>query len=452
MKDLTKGSPLKLILFFTFPLFIGNLFQQLYNFSDILIVGQTLGVKSLAAVGATGSLNYLIIGLSTGLTTGLSIVTATRFGARDYRGVRRSFAAGLIVSLIFTLILTVITLTFIDPILHVMETPTEIYAQAKQFIMVIFIGIFATMAFNFLSNEIRALGDSKTPLWFLMIGTVINVILELLFIIVFHWGVKGAAWATVISQIISGVLCVIYIYRSFPMLQLHRVDFVDCTKELRTQLKFGLPMAFQSSIISVGSMIMAAALNSLGTTSVAATTSASKVDQLATLPMMSFGITMATFAAQNFGAGEYDRIIKGVKQSLIASISFSIVVGFLIILGGKYVVMLFVGSGETAVLKLSQVYFNIVGVSYWLLAILFIIRYTLQGLGKSVVPTLAGIAELVMRAFAGLVLTGAMGYAGACFANPLAWFGSMAVLTSSYLRAIKHLHNLQNMKNQQQSE
>jgi len=199
-------------------------------------------------------------------------------------------------------------------------------------------------------------------------------------------------------------------------------------------------------------MIMAAALNSLGTTSVAATTAASKVDQLATLPMMSFGITMATFAAQNFGAKEYDRIIKGVKQSLIASISFSVVVGFLIIIGGKYVVMLFVGSGETEVLKLSQIYFNIVGISYWLLAILFIIRYTLQGLGKSVVPTIAGIAELVMRAFAGLVLTGAMGYAGACFANPLAWFGSMVVLTSSYLRAIKSLHNLQGMKDQQERE
>ncbi|KRM10581.1 MATE family efflux transporter [Paucilactobacillus suebicus] len=446
MRDLTQGNPLKLILWFTLPLFIGNLFQQLYNFTDVLIVGQTLGVDALAAVGSTGSLNYLIIGFATGLTAGFSIVTAQRRGSRDYRGVRKSFATSIVMSIFVTIALTAISLIFLDPIMHLMSTPADIYGDARKFISIIFTGIFASMAFNLLSNEIRALGDSKTPLWFLIIGTIVNVALELLFILVFHWGVAGAGWATVISQVISSLLCVIYIYRRIPLLQVHLSDFKGVFKEMAVHARFGFPMAFQSSIIAIGSIFMQSALNGLGTTSVAATTSATKIDQLASLPMMSFGITMATFTAQNIGAGQYERIIKGVRQSLFASVAFSIVVGFLIILFGQHMVMLFIGNQSPAVLKLTQVYFNIVGSSYWILAILFIIRYTLQGLGQSVVPTVAGTAELVMRSFSALVLAANFGYAGACFANPLAWVGSVAVLVGSYVAAIKHLHKLERMK------
>ncbi|KIS02713.1 MATE family efflux transporter [Paucilactobacillus wasatchensis] len=446
MRDLTKGNPIKLILMFTTPLFIGNLFQQLYNFSDVLVVGQTLGVNALAAVGSTGSLNFLIIGFASGLTAGLSIVTAQRFGARDYRGVRRSFAASIMISLIVAIVLTVGSLVFLDPIMHLMSTPAEIYTDARKFISIIFMGIFASVAFNLLSNEIRALGDSKTPLWFLIIGTLVNLILELLFILVFHWGVAGAGWATLISQVISSGLCVIYIYRHIPMLQVHAVDFVAVLKEFGVHAKFGFPMAFQSSIIAIGAIFMQSALNGLGTTAVAATTSASKIDQLASLPMMSFGITMATFAAQNIGAGEYERIIKGVRQALFASVAFSVLVGVLIIVFGQQLVMLFVGSQDVEVLRLSQVYFNVVGSSYSILAILFIIRYTLQGLGQSVIPTIAGIAELFMRSFSAIVLAGSFGYAGACFSDPLAWLGSTVVLIGSYLAAIRRLHKLQRMR------
>lgn len=446
MRDLTQGNPLKLILRFTLPLFIGNLFQQLYNFTDVLIVGQTLGVNALAAVGSTGSLNFLIIGFATGLTAGFSIVTAQRLGAQDYRGVRRSFATSIVMSLVVTIVLTALSLIFLDPIMRLMSTPAGIYDEARQFISIIFMGIFSSMGFNLLSNEIRALGDSKTPLWFLIIGTVVNVFLELLFILVFHWGVAGAGFATVISQGVASVLCVIYISRHIPLLQVHLEDFKSVFKELGHHAKLGFPMAFQSSIIAVGSIFMQSALNSLGTTSVAATTSASKIDQLASMPMMSFGITMATFTAQNIGAGQYERIIKGVRQSLMASVGFSVVVGVLIILFGQNMVMLFIGDQSAAVLKLSQVYFNIVGSSYWILAILFIIRYTLQGLGKSVVPTVAGVAELVMRSFAALILAANFGYAGACFSNPLAWLGSTVVLMGSYAAAIKHLHKMERMK------
>lgn len=446
MRDLTKGNPLTLILMFTMPLFIGNLFQQLYNFSDVLIVGQTLGVKPLAAVGSTSSLNFLIIGFANGLTAGFSIVTAQRWGARDYKGIRQSFATSIVFSLLVTLVLTALSLIFLDPIMHLMSTPASIYADAKRFISVIFLGIFASVAFNMLSNEIRALGDSRTPLFFLIISTVVNVGLELLFIIVFHWGVAGAGWATVLSQVFASLFCVIYIIRQLPVLHFDRDDLKGVKAELLNHGRYGLPMAFQASIIAIGSIFLQSALNSLGEHAVAATTAASKIDQLAVLPMSSFGITMATYTAQNIGAVKFERIIKGVRQALTASISFSILVGALIIIFGQQLVMLFIGHQDMRALALSQTYFNVVGSSYWILAILFIVRYTLQGLGQSLVPTLAGVAELVMRSFAAIVLAHYFKYFGACLANPLAWVGSTLVLISSYVAAIKLLHKMQRMQ------
>lgn len=448
MRDLTQGKPLTLILMFTMPLFIGNLFQQLYNFSDVLIVGQTLGVKPLAAVGSTSSLNFLIIGCANGLTAGFSIVTAQRWGAKDYKGIRQSFATSIIFSLLVTIVLTALSLIFLDPIMHLMSTPASIYADAKRFISVIFTGIFASVAFNMLSNEIRALGDSRTPLYFLIIGTVVNVILELLFIIKFHWGVAGAGWATVLSQVFASALCVVYIAKRVPVLHFGLEDLKRVKAEFTNHARYGLPMAFQTSIIAIGSIVLQSALNSLGEHAVAATTAASKIDQLAILPMMSFGITMATYTAQNIGAAKFERIIKGVRQALTASISFSVLVGVLIIVFGQQLVMLFIGHQDMRALALSQTYFNVVGSSYWILAILFIVRYTLQGLGQSLVPTLAGVAELVMRSFAAIVLARYFQYFGACLASPLAWLGSTLVLISSYVAAIKLLHKMQRMQEQ----
>lgn len=443
MSDLTKGNSLKLIFFFTIPLLIGNLFQQLYNVSDTVVVGQTLGVKALAAVGATGSINFLIIGFAQGLTAGLAIITATRFGARDYKGVRQSFAASIIISILMTIVLTVLSLTFVDPILKLMQTPASIFANARIFISTIFAGIFASMAFNLLSNIIRALGDSRTPLIFLVIGTVVNVVLELLFILVFHMGVAGAGWATVISQVVASLLCVVYIIRSIPLLHITRDDFKVSANELWQHFSTGMPMGFQLSIIAIGTMVMQAALNSLGTDSVAASTAASKVDQLCSLPMSSFGVTMATFAAQNFGAGKYGRIMEGVKKTLWLSGSFAVFAGALVIFFGKPIVTLIIGTADEHVIQLSQTYFNIIGSTYLLLSVLFIIRNTLQGLGRRVLPTLAGVGELTMRVFAALVMVKAFGYAGAVSAEPLAWLGSCAILISSWIRAVRQLRNLQ---------
>ncbi len=244
MRDLTKGSPAKLILLFTVPLLIGNVFQQFYNMVDMIIVGQTLGKNSLAAVGATGGLTFLIIGFAQGLTAGLAIITAQRYGAKDFRGLKKSFATSVMISVIVTVILTVLSLVFIRPMLQLMQTPADIIDEAQTFIVIILWGIFAAVSFNLLSNVIRALGDSRTPLLFLIVAVIINVVLDLIFIINFGMGVEGAAIATVIAQIASSLLCIVYIKKKIPMLQLRKKDFSFDKQEIRTHLNVALPNGF----------------------------------------------------------------------------------------------------------------------------------------------------------------------------------------------------------------
>ena len=287
MRDLTTGTPAKLIFLFTIQLLVGNIFQQFYNMVDMIIVGQTIGKEALAAVGATGSITFLIIGFAQGLTAGLSIITAQRFGAQDFRGVKKSFAVAIIISFTVTAILTVLSLVFLRPLLLLMQTPPDIIQQAQEFISVILGGMFASMAFNLLSNMIRALGDSRTPLFFLIFAVIINVILDLVFIINFHMGIAGAGYATVIAQISASLMCVIYIKRKIPLLQVSKSDFKIDKDTIFTHLNAGLPMAFQSSIIAIGAVVLQSALNSLGTDVVAAQAAAGRIDQFATQPMMS---------------------------------------------------------------------------------------------------------------------------------------------------------------------
>lgn len=439
MRDLTQGSPAKQILFFTIPLVIGNLFQQLYNFSDTLIVGQTLGVKALAAVGATGSIMFLILGFVQGFTAGLSIITAQRYGARDIAGVRQSMASTLLVSAITTIVVTIASLVIVYPLLKLMQTPAEILNQAFIFIAIILAGIFATMGYNVTANALRAVGDSRSPLIYLIIGMVANIILELWFILGLKLGVGGAALATVLAQLISTIFSFWHIYKYSPLLQVSRSDLKWDSKDIRIHLHAGLPMGFQSSIIAIGALVLQGALNTLGTDAVAATTAAQRIDQVATLPLMSFGITMATFAAQNYGAKQFDRILVGVKQALFMSMGFGLFMGIIEILFGDLAVMLFVGSGQHEVLNLAQQYFWANGAFYYILSALFIIRYVLQGLNDAKTPTYAGIAELIMRTVAAVVLVGPFGFFGASLANVLAWTGSLVVMIPAYRKIVKNL-------------
>ena len=431
-KDMTSGKPIKLIWNFTIPLLIGNLFQQLYNMADTFIVGRTIGVHALASVGSTGSIIFLILGFANGLTAGLAIPLAQRYGAKDYLGVKRSFYVSILISAVVAILLTILSMIFCRQILEVMQTPAEIIDGAYDYLMVIFAGIFSSMAFNLLSNIFRSIGDAKTPLYFLVIACIMNIILDVVFIAGFGMGVEGAGYATVLSQIFSALACIIYIWKKIPILRLNSKDFVAESSDVREHVRISFPMAFQSSIIAIGAIIIQITLNQLGATAVAAYTAAQKIDQVAILPMMSFGVTMATFVAQNYGAKKYDRIWRGVRDCIKLSLTFAISVGIILNVFSPIFIRAFVGVGHEEVVELGAIYFITNGTMYSLLSLLFIYRYTLQGVGKTFTPTVAGIMELCMRAFAAVVLSNLYGYTGATMANPLAWLGSLIPLMIAY--------------------
>lgn len=431
-KDMTSGKPIKLIWNFTIPLLIGNLFQQLYNMADTFIVGRTIGVHALASVGSTGSIIFLILGFANGLTAGLAIPLAQRYGAKNYSGVKRSFYVSILISAVVAILLTILSMVFCRQILEIMQTPVEIIDGAYDYLMVIFAGIFSSMAFNLLSNIFRSIGDAKTPLYFLVIACIMNIILDVVFIAGFGMGVEGAGYATVLSQIFSALACMLYIWKKIPILRLNSKDFVAKSLDVKEHIRISFPMAFQSSIIAIGAIIIQITLNQLGATAVAAYTAAQKIDQVAILPMMSFGVTMATFVAQNYGAKKYDRIWRGVRDCIKLSLTFAISVGIILNLFSPIFIRAFVGVGHEEVVELGAIYFITNGTMYSLLSLLFIYRYTLQGVGKTFTPTVAGIMELCMRAFAAVVLSNLYGYTGATMANPLAWLGSLIPLMIAY--------------------
>ena len=431
-KDMTSGKPIKLIWNFTIPLLIGNLFQQLYNMADTFIVGRTIGVHALASVGSTGSIIFLILGFANGLTAGLAIPLAQRYGAKNYSGVKRSFYVSILISAVVAILLTILSMVFCRQILEIMQTPVEIIDGAYDYLMVIFAGIFSSMAFNLLSNIFRSIGDAKTPLYFLVIACIMNIILDVVFIARIGMGVEGAGYATVLSQIFSALACILYIWKKIPILRLNSKDFVAKSLDVKEHIRISFPMAFQSSIIAIGAIIIQITLNQLGATAVAAYTAAQKIDQVAILPMMSFGVTMATFVAQNYGAKKYDRIWRGVRDCIKLSLTFAISVGIILNLFSPIFIRAFVGVGHEEVVELGAIYFITNGTMYSLLSLLFIYRYTLQGVGKTFTPTVAGIMELCMRAFAAVVLSNLYGYTGATMSNPLAWLGSLIPLMIAY--------------------
>lgn len=438
-KDMTEGSPARLILFFTLPLIAGNIMQQLYAFIDTLLVGRFLGLEALAAVGCTGSLMFLLLGFVIGLTSGLAIYTGQRYGAKDATGVRESAAACIALSFVIAVFLSIVGFFACRPLLELMHTPEELLDNATGFFSIICGGaIFATSALM-AANILRSLGDSKMPTFILGCGIAINIALELLFLLVFGWGVPGAALATVVSWAIATGVFLLYIARRVPELHVRREDWRLSWNFLRAHLAIGLPMGFQATIIAFGAVILQVALNGLGPVAVAAYAAAQKVDTIAMMPMMSFGAAMAAYTAQNYGAGKFSRIRTGVRACCRMSVGFSLLAGALVIAAGPYFMTLFVGPEEVEAIRLGQTYFLVNGLTYWILSMLFIFRYTLQGLGQSIVPTVAGVMELVMRATAGLFLVEATGFLGACLGNPMAWLGSCVPLAIAYVMTVRRL-------------
>ncbi len=432
-KELTHGSPARLIFFFSLPLLCGNAFQQIYSMVDTIIVGRTLGVGALAGVGATGSILFLILGFVIGMATGFSIICAQRFGARDRLGLRRSFLASLILCAFIAVVMTAGGVAAARPILVLMNTPADILGDAVSYLEITMWGVGVTLLFNILSSTITALGDSRSPLFFLIIACTLNIFLDLLFILSFGMGVGGAALATVLSQGISALLCAGFIVFKVPWLHFTSGDFRHLGRALNWRLlRTGLPMGFQTSVIAIGVIIIQAALNTLGTEAVAAFTSALRINSMGVMPLMSFGLAMATYTGQNLGAGRPDRILLGVRHGCYLALAYSCVAAAIAFLAGEPLMRVFVGQGQENVVGMGSLYLRVQGTMYWVLGLLFIFRNTLQGLGNSLVPTIAGIGELVMRFIAAFFVIPAIGIMGVCISSPMAWAGSCLPLAIAY--------------------
>ena len=325
--DMTQGKPVKVLLGFTIPVFIGNVFQQFYNMVDAVVVGKFVGTKALAAVGSTGTIIFLIIGFLLGLTAGFTVLTAQKYGAGKMDEMRQTVGNALILTALVSAVMTAVSMTGMHALLKFMHTPDDIFKDAYAYIMVICGGIAAQMLYNFLSSVLRALGNSKVPLYFLILAALLNIVLDMVFIIAFHMGAAGAAWATVISQGISGILCLLYIAKKVPALYLHREDWEIDKNLAGWQLKIGLPMAFQYSITAIGTIVVQSCLNILGSTAAAGFAAASKIEQVFTQAYVALGTTMATYCAQNMGAGKYTRIRKGFKSATLIGFIFAFVNG-----------------------------------------------------------------------------------------------------------------------------
>lgn len=439
LTNMTQGKPLKLILPFMVPLLIGNIFQQLYNIADIIIVGRIIGVNALAAVGAIAPLFMLQVVLTIGLSNGFTVVTGQRYGARDMQGMRRSIATSIFLSSVFVILIMLLMHLVIEPLLLLMNIPPELVPDARSYSMIITDGIAAMMAYNLLSGVMRSLGDSKTPLYFLIISSLINIVLALVFILWFGWGVPGSAVALVIAQAISAVLCVLYIYRKFPQLHIGRRDFCLTFTEIWQHLRMGLPMAVQFSVLGMGIIFLQAVCNKFGADTIAGFTTAIRVEQLALQPMISFGIAMAVFTAQNFGARRFDRIREAVKKCSMIALGFSLVAAVLLFAFGREVIGIFLDNPQAEVLEAARLYILYTVPCYFFLSQIFIFRNAVQGMGVSMIPMCSGVIELVMRTLAAVYLGDMLGYIGICLAEPIAWISSSVFLFGSYLYFVKVL-------------
>ena len=441
-KDLTSGSPLKVILLFSLPLVLGNLFQQFYALADTIIVGRFCGVGALASVGATGSVNYLILGFVIGVCNGFAIPIAQLFGARDYSDLRRHVANAAWLCIAGSVVLTVATVALTRPMMQLMQTPADILDGAVTYIGWIFAGIPFIFLYNMVAAIMRALGDSKTPLYFLILTSALNIGLDLLFIIPFQMGVLGAALATDISQVISGVLSFIYLSRKFDVLKMQKSDFAYSKKACTRLLGIGIPMGLQCSITAIGSVIMQWAVNVLGSTAVAAVTAAGKTQSLLTVPMESVGTAMATYAGQNLGASRMDRVRQGVNSALLIILIYGVASAFVLHFTDVQIMGLFLDTAkEVDIVAMGREYLFWNSVFFVPLGALIIWRYTIQGLGFSSLAMLAGVAEMVARTAVAIVLVPILGYFGAELSNPAAWIAACLFLYPAYRWTCRQLDN-----------
>lgn len=443
-RDMTTGSPLARILAFCAPLLVGNLFQQFYSLADSFLVGRFLGVNSFAAVGSTASLNFLILGFALGICSGFAIPVSMSFGARDREAVRTRVGQLVWLGIVFSALLTAVTWLWTDDVLRLMGTPAEIFDEAYHYILIVFLGAGATILYNLCSAVLRALGDSRTPLFFLMAAVAVNVGLDILFLRVFGMGVEGAAWATVLSQLLSGLASLVYIRRAVPALRLSSRHLRPQARQMAFICSIGVPMGLQFSITAVGTILVQGAVNTLGTGAVAALSAGIKVNALIVVPLETLGPAMATYCGQNLGAGKPDRIRTGVRATALVSFGYCAAALIFNIFWGKTVALLFLDASETAILADVRRFLITMGIAYPMLTIVNIYRNAIQGMGYSRQAMSAGIAELAGRSVAAFWLVGLLGFQGVCLASPAAWLLADVLLLLLYRSALRALERKSN--------
>lgn len=446
VKDMTNGSPSKHILGFAVPMLFGMLFQQFYNLVDTIIVGKTLGVEALAGVGATGSINFMIIGFCMGVCNGFVIPVAQCFGAKKPADLRKYVFNGYICSVVFAIVLTLASVIFCRRILIVMNTPADIIDHAYNYIVVIFIGIPTVFLYNMVSGVIRSLGDSKTPVVFLVLSSIINVVLDFFLILVCKMGVAGAGWATVTSQLISGLTCLIYMYKKYDILKGDKSERVLDRRFITNLCMNGVPMGLQYSITAIGSTILQAAVNTLGSTYVAAMTAGSKMFNFTCCPFDALGSTMATYAGQNVGAAKIKRLGQGVRSAMIIGSVYSVLSLIALYFTTDYIALLFVNASETTIIALTRQFILASACFYIPLTGVNVVRFCIQGMGFSVFAISAGILEMIGRAFAAIILIPNIGFMGACLASPIAWIAADAFLFPAFIHCAKKLNARHNIK------
>lgn len=439
--DMTTGNPLRHILLFSIPLLIGNIFQQLYNITDLVIVGRFLGVEAFASIGAVAPLFFLLTFIIVGMTNGFAIITGQKYGAKDIDGMKYSVITSIVLTVIITILFSIFCTLFINPILHWMNLPKEIYHNAFWYTEIIVSGLIVTAMYNIISGVIRALGDSKTPLYFLVIASVINIFLAVIFIRFLGWGVPGSAVAVIISQAISVILCILFIRYKLPILHISFRNFkfdYKFIESAKNHLKLGIPMALQFSIIGLGILIIQSVCNTFGANVIASLTASLRIEQLATMPMVSFGVALATYVAQNYGAKKIKRIKLGVIKTSTINIILSVVMAMIMRYWGTDIIRAFIGTATPEIIDIAHKYLLISTAFYFFLGQIFIFRNALQGMGNASFPLFASIAELLMRSFAAVYLAMQFGYIGIFYSGPIAWISASIIVFFGYQKSIKY--------------
>jgi putative MATE family efflux protein len=438
-KDMTTGSPVRLIIGFAIPMFLGMLFQQFYSMVDTIIVGQYLGVNPLAGVGSTSSLNFMVIGFCMGVCNGFAIPVSQMFGAREESRLRRFVANSTWLCIAFAVFLTAAVTIGCRPILRLMNTPEEIFEYAYIYIVIIFLGIPCTFLYNMLAAIIRSLGDSRTPVVFLAISSVLNIVLDLVFILCFHMSVDGPALATVISQGVSGLICLCYMRKKFPILKAAKEEWKPDRKYMKRLCNMGIPMGLQYSVTAIGTLVLQTAINGLGATVVAGVTAAQKINAFIACPVEALGQTMAPYTGQNMGAGKLDRIGRGLRDASLVGFAMSAICFLIALLTGRQLCLLFLDAAEVEIIAYAYQFLLFCTGGYCLLTLVNTVRFTIQGMGFSTFAITSGAMEMIARILAATVVAGKFGFVGICLAHPMAWIFADCFLIPAFFYCRKRI-------------